>query len=381
MTARASHWIFWPLWLSVCLSGCAKEVSGPRRDAECAACHASQALAHGASAHARSDASPVFEALLPRVEEAWGREARARCEGCHAPVHSADGHVACVSCHAAAGNTSPRDGALVVDLDAPLAGPLGSTKSPHGSREGAFLRDAALCVTCHEVTGPELFVEPTGTEHEDHLSKGGTKGCLDCHLPALSPGRAALGGPADRPLRDHAMVGLSPAWGAPAAERATRALAAQELLAQALSLEAWAEGGALRVRLTNVGAGHAVPTGATLFREVWVAVEALDASGGVALTRGVGSPLDAPLRLGATLTHEGVPVLLPTQADAVELGVLAPREAREAAVVLPLAAASARVRLLARAVRPEVLEALVLGARAEEVPLLVARELVLPLGP
>ena len=92
------------LWIA---SGCARErgegLPFGASNGTCASCHA-QADDFEASAHASAASSPVFVAMLPRVEAAWGTVARDRCVGCHAPSHvpademtAAPEGIACVS--------------------------------------------------------------------------------------------------------------------------------------------------------------------------------------------------------------------------------------------------------------------------------------------
>lgn len=300
----------------------------------CATCHVDHAAEWGASGHAQSTSSPVFQALLPAVEDAWGGLARETCEGCHAPRHGDDITIGCVSCHGAVGNHAERDGALAIDLAAPLSGPLGVDAVPtdaHSSTQRGFLQSESLCGTCHEVTGPELLVEETLTEHRASPFAG--EGCVDCHAPRIE--RPLTADTPARGSRDHAFVGFDPPWddtADPLAAEATRAL-----LAEALTLRL--DGDELVV--TNAAAGHAVPTGVSFLRDLWVEVEVDGAT--VTLLR-IG---DQPLR-------DGDPVALLTDADTVRAGSLAAGE--ELRVTLPADTRVARLR--GRAVRGEVLDAL-----------------------
>lgn len=315
--------------------------------ASCGSCHAAQHTAWSTTVHAKSAASPVLLALLPRVEAAWGPSARARCVACHAPGFGGDDGIGCVSCHGAVGNRGMANGALVVSLDAPLAGTRVVRNAAHDVAPRGFLRASALCGTCHEVHGPGLLEEPT---HAEFSASRFTEGddCITCHVAADG----------DR----HALVGVDPPWGAPEAEAARAASAATALWAKALALSVTVVDGAAVVRLENAGAGHAVPTGATHLRDAWVDVE---------LTQPDGARVTVPrvLELGARLTRDGHEVPLVTDADTVTPQGLAPGEVRTVRITLP-AGAQATAVLSARAVRASALEALGLGARADEVPVL-----------
>jgi hypothetical protein len=323
---------------------------------DCASCHASHFEEHAGSAHARSSESPVLAALLPEVHAAWGEVSHDLCVGCHAPEHSPDPGIGCVSCHAAVGNHATRDGMLAVDTSVPLSGPFddAAPTSAHHSRQDGFLSSPALCGTCHELTGPNLVDEPTLTEFERSPQAAAGMTCIDCHMPEQGEAPIVEGGRA-RPVRSHRFVGFDPPWGASAEGAALAAERTRALLAAALSLTIEPSEGGVDVVVRNVGAGHSVPTGATFLRDLWVDVEV----GGVVAERVI-VLRDQPMR-------EGVPVPLLTQADSVEAGSLAAGAERRARIEVP-AGASITARLYGRAVSEQVVEALGLEARAAEIP-------------
>jgi len=312
----------------------------------CGTCHARQFETWKSSAHARGTASPVFQALLPKVEAAWGEAARQQCVSCHSPGHGGDDGVSCVSCHAATGNRGEKNGALVVDLERPLA----STKTQlqndaHAVAPRGLLTSASLCGTCHEVHGPGLFDERTLSEFR---SSDGEDSCLSCH---------GVGG-AD----GHRFAGVDPAWGAPPSERAEADVRARELWAKGLELTVEPAGQGVRVTLTNQ-ARHSVPTGVAMLRDVWVDLEVRDTKGSVLVVPRL-------LELRATLEREGVPVALITDATRVGSGALAPNASRSMNWSRAAGASGAleiHAVVRARAVRSDVLEALGLQERSDEV--------------
>ena len=363
----------------------AASACGPRADGgahstasgDCATCHAEAYETWSTSPHGLAEQSPVFEAMLPRVEAAWGEVARDRCVSCHAPGHASDGGVGCVTCHAAVGNEAEEDARLVVNLDAPLGGPIADAlpTEAHGSRESPFLSSASLCNTCHTVTGPGVFVEPTSEEYAASFAPSEGLTCVDCHMPELDDGPWVEGGP-DRPRRSHAFVGFDPPWGADAATRADAAQRTRTLLATAIDLEVVplpATG--FTVRVTNDGAGHAVPTGVALLRELWVELTLHDADGETLATwghldadtlpTGAPSPLDfGDLALDAT----GAPVDDPTAAVELDRRALAPGETREAEIGAPPGARLV-ARLRGRTARARTMIALGLEDRLDELPI------------
>lgn len=336
------------LVLAVLASGCGVASSLPHGTgaASCGTCHRTQLETWRTSAHARGTASPVFQALLPRVEAAWGASARQACVSCHAPAHGGDEVVSCVSCHGATGNRGEKNGALVVDLELPLA----STKTrlhndAHAVAPRGLLTSASLCGTCHEVHGPGLFDERTLTEFR---STDGEDSCLSCH---------GVGG-----AEGHRFAGVDPAWGAPESVRADADARSRALWAKGLTLSVEPEGQGVRVTLTNQ-ARHAVPTGVAMLRDVWVELEVRDERGGA---------FDVPrlFDLRAGLERDGLAVALITEASRISSGALEPGASRSMPWTRPVGVTGAlevRAFVRARAIRDDVLEALELQARGAEV--------------
>jgi hypothetical protein len=347
----------------VVFAACSSGSGGPQETTAeaCGACHVDQYDTWSQSRHATSTDSPVFEALLPHVERAWGSFARERCVACHSPGHGGDETIGCASCHAAIGNTAERDGALVVDVDIPIAGPFGGTAAPHATRPGELLSSSVLCGTCHEVTGPELFVEPTLTHYRASPAAEMGIGCADCHMPQLEPGPIAVGATDDRDRRAHTFVGMDPPWGASAqaAERAEQRTAA--LLDRILIVEiAQRPNDELEIAVTNMCFAHRVPAGVAMLRDMWIDVYVVDASGEQ-------HTFERVIELGALPTLDGVAVPLPTDADAIVDRSLAPGEVTATSVAV-VGAVRVEAVARARAFRADVLDALELADRADEVP-------------
>jgi hypothetical protein len=342
----------------------------------CATCHAAQAAEVAYAPHATSGTSPVFEALLPRVAERWGDRAHDACVRCHSPGHGGDVGIGCVSCHAAVGNNGSRDGLLVVDLDAPLAGPFDdpSPNAAHASTTRGLLSSPELCGTCHEVTAPGLLDEPTLTEHLASPAAELGIGCIDCHMPDEPRGEIASGAGRARIGRSHRFVGVDPPWGAPEEVARENNEQARALLASAvaLSLEPGDAPGEVVVVLENRALGHAVPTGAAFLRDLFV---------DVVVTRedGTTETLSRVAELGTELLAHGVPVSLVTDADEARARALRPDETRRIAVLVGEGALAVEAVFSVRAVRYDALDALGLASRRSEVPTLeVARATFAP---
>ncbi len=249
------------------------------------------------SSHAYAMVDPVFRALVKLGQEETAGELGQFCVRCHSPyavatqqtpVTSEHGvfrqeldtgpvagaGVSCDACHGATG-VEADEGALSIEPDgvrrAGIRDPM--SNDFHRSEYGSFQETSRFCGSCHDVTFGEgaaaLRVESTYSEWTDVPSTGT---CQDCHMPTRA-GRAALDGP-ERLVHDHRFVGADVSLLPDAAfpfdaelREASRALLSE----QTLDLSLAAARGALEVRLTNK-AGHAVPSGATADRQLWLEV-------------------------------------------------------------------------------------------------------------
>ncbi|TNF26760.1 MAG: hypothetical protein EP329_20635 [Deltaproteobacteria bacterium] len=319
----------------------------------CGACHTREYAAWSESPHGRSSDSPVFRALVAEVRTTWGDATAKRCEGCHAPGHDGSDRIGCVTCHQALGNRGARDALLIVDPSAPIAAPHPPTgPTPHATRPGSFLASAELCATCHVLTGPEHFVESTWDEFLASPAAAAGLTCQSCHLPR-SDGRA-----------DHGLVSVTPPWGRGEPLLTERREAAAALVGAALDLTLAQTDDGVVVRLANARGGHSVPTGATLVRELWVEV------------RGPHAAVARALSVVATMTADGVTVPLPTEADTVVVGALAPGEAVERALALT---PPVEATLYLRPVRADMAEALGFDPDTPELaPIVVSRVTLAP---
>ncbi len=246
------------------------------------------------------------------------------CVNCHTPqgaaltpsqtlpiegVPLAQEGITCVTCHSWNGTPTSGSGGFVTFQSSLVTGPavFGAFADPvkasaHSSSAWGEMKDANnLCATCHDVNadrnadgkivkGTDLVLQTTSREYQKYRDDGGTQTCLSCHMPGLAPGRAAenakipdqQGAEAPpRVLHDHGFVGVdAPIDGSPDTQVAARAA----LLRGAARLtidETAAFGGTVEVSLslTNVGAGHNLPTGFAFARQMWIELVVRRASG------------------------------------------------------------------------------------------------------
>lgn len=262
----------------------APPTSGARADrpafasaAECGVCHKAIYEEWRASWHGQAMTDPHFL----RLSEGLKQE---ECIRCHAPVplremdnwetpvartERREDAVSCLTCHQSGGNVAGPHG---------LAGPCRPVKDPDQTDV------TKICFACHNQhkTGDEWLAGPYAPDAPEPR-RVEAKDCLDCHMPVVER-PLVEGGPVRRGRRHtwpggHDMDQL---------EKAAR-----------LEVETSPTEGGTRIRtfVTNVGAGHHIPTDAR-HRSFDVYVKVFDAEGRVLL-----DPLDRdPSKQARSLT-------------------------------------------------------------------------------
>lgn len=186
-------------------------------------------------------------------------------------------------------------------------------------------RDSRYCMSCHTEFSPgagALIVDTYGEWKRSAYNRGKgnpkTRGCIDCHMnPTPSgvtkkvPGRSTLGGTLKEGVKTHHFAGSNHFLSGlrnPEHEKMTL-----DMLKSAAKLQIRREKGELIVRVSNVGAGHHLPTGVADFRELWLEVKVSDRSGKLLLSSGkIGA--DGEIEAGSRLfrkvygDREGRPV-------------------------------------------------------------------------
>jgi hypothetical protein len=283
----------------------------------CKECHPQiyEQWSNSMMAHAWDD--PVYREILRRASAATEGAVDKFCIGCHTPIglttHTADAikgdlgatkcsGVSCDVCHTVSRVTGAGNGSFVlspVTLDRPVKfGPRDDSLSPfHDTTHSDLHTRSEFCATCHNVTHPfnRMPVERTFDEWRDSPYNAAGTTCQDCHMKpgpgiATSPG---LGGKPREDLFSHFFAGanvtMDKHFGSP--EMAERA---REMLRSAATIEflqapehlvpgAQAE---VRVKVSNVGAGHKLPTGFPEGREVWIHFKVLAADGTIVYESG-----------------------------------------------------------------------------------------------
>jgi len=278
----------------------------------CSACHADIYRQWERSVMAHSWDDPVYRSLLDLASRSTGGKTDNFCVGCHSPVGLVTGEavssagafsdkdmsavskrgVHCDVCHSISGATGLGNGSYVLAPrlvgDRLKFGPYRDAVSPgHHTAFSELHTKSELCAACHNVTHPfnRMPVERTYDEWRDspYCAKGIQ--CQDCHMTP-APGKASPLGKDRKEVFAHGFVGgnapLLETLGLP-----EQASLSRELLRTAATVEFLDAPAAVRtgrsahvqVRVTNVGAGHKLPSGFPEGREVWVDFTVADAAG------------------------------------------------------------------------------------------------------
>jgi cytochrome c554/c'-like protein len=310
------------------------DLAGFDSSATCKDCHESIYNDWKFSMHSRSLTGPVFMATNNQIydldlKNTTAPDPQRMCVQCHSPIYAgfagaqvvlpfkAEGDVpgcllqegvGCVTCHAYV--AQPEVGAAGFsdfwnDFDAsgltyygPLSNPANSPA--HKSKRVGVLGTApeTLCINCHNVfldtnadgkivAGEDFILQNTSFEHDELYRLQRDETCVDCHMPSKAHGPAADGpgappdAPPTRALHHHGFPGAD--FPIDDADNDVQLGLRQELLQQAAAIEiqnAQLINGTqvtFSVTVTNVRAGHSLPTGFAFLRQLWVEASILDA--------------------------------------------------------------------------------------------------------
>jgi len=356
--------------------------SGKRADpdsyfeaADCGECHVDQYNQWNGSMHSRAHRDSLYLAFAKLAREDGGDTLYKFCAGCHAPLALATGEipggeptflsdegVTCDVCHNVKKIRAVHEGAganasIVLEEGEERYGPLAdAADNPnHKSAHSELHAKSEFCAACHTLTHPTVgfVIENTYEEWKrSPYAKAGIQ-CQDCHMrsvaqaievartmtPLKVPGKVTVDG-AERPNvyahifaggnANDKLVGASDLHNAEAEARL------QSAATLALTLPKGAVPGAtveIEVAVTNVGAGHAIPTSITEVRQVWIDLAVRDAdgkevfrSGAVDATTGK-VDRDAVMYHSVLLDEEGEATYMPWRAvEMLEEKLIPPKE-------------------------------------------------------
>ncbi len=271
----------------------------------CERCHPKHVEQWSISNHAYGAIDPVFIAMSKMGQQATKGKLGQFCVQCHAPIgfvrnevpvkETSDGifeqdlsalseiaqkGVSCDVCHSITDVLEPHNARMSMT---PNGIKLGTLIDPvpteaHASSFNELLGQSEVCAPCHNVINPKgALLEETFDEWSKSkfaIPGPDEKTCQDCHMPA-SMGQAATDGPL-REIHDHTMVGVDVSLVEPDAFPGYYELreASAKLLRSAADLRAkFINGGKLlEIEIENL-AGHALPSGATAERQMWLHVQ------------------------------------------------------------------------------------------------------------
>ncbi|HEX7027053.1 MAG TPA: multiheme c-type cytochrome [Gammaproteobacteria bacterium] len=276
----------------------------------CGGCHIEIYKQWQGSVMAHSWRDPIYRALLKRASEATGGAVDNFCIGCHSPIGMVTNSIVdldggderipgvdCETCHSIASRTGVDNGAYILhkSINANVKyGPRKDVQSPfHGTAYSELHTRSDFCAVCHNVTHPfnSVAIERTYDEWLDSpYSEQGVQ-CQDCHMsPETGEDggmiKSALMGEPHKSIASHYFSGgnavLLRYFGFD--DRAERSI---EMLRSAARLELVSSPDVVRsgsiatvtYKISNVGAGHKLPTGFPEGREMWLDFRIHDGNG------------------------------------------------------------------------------------------------------
>lgn len=262
-------------------------------------CHDTLVRQWSESMHSKAITDPVFLFKVDEAKRAVGVPTAIFCKRCHAPVGNMTGDfdatasevaaegVTCMFCHQIlAVNGDPVNVALILQPDLTRRAQLKEPVAPHPAAYSELHDKAEICGACHNVSHPTSGVHLETSYSEWAASPYASEGvtCQDCHMSRKagfigpSPGTAGTGAPPRDNIYEMTFVGANVGQGAAAASEALLKTAATVEI-KGDDIVAPSTTASVSVTVTNVGAGHYLPTGLTEVREMWLRIYADTGSG------------------------------------------------------------------------------------------------------
>ncbi|MDW7650669.1 MAG: multiheme c-type cytochrome [Bacillota bacterium] len=281
----------------------------------CGSCHQEIHAAWSGSMHAAAWMNELYQPDYQKAFTETDGATEIFCGECHAPIAvrvgqlpPSDGSefdeiskqgVSCDFCHTVSEVQKPFNVQNVSSPGPVKRGPRDDAESPaHQTLYSGLHTDPVFCAACHSVRHPQSNVAVIDTYDDWLAGPYADEGirCQDCHMtpsPGIgqNPGRSAtIGGAKEREhIATHYFVGGNSwmfsrrGYDEHAAMAEANLKAAAEL---ALTGSLTQDGLLLTATVTNVGAGHSIPTGVTYIRQMWLEVTVTDEQGNVVFTSG-----------------------------------------------------------------------------------------------
>lgn len=292
----------------------------------CSGCHVEIYKQWKGSMHSHAYVDPVFHALWKLGSKETKGFTDKLCAGCHTGIGTVseeifmkDGEfqasniakkgVQCDLCHTIVESTflktpthEPQNASISLEPGDVKRGPYKDAASPfHETAYSKLHTTSEFCANCHHVFHPVTNFHIERTYDEWKYSIYAQKGiqCQDCHMVPIeqaietartltkqnNPGRAAVSGPERDQVYTHEFVGgnftVTKLLGSDKhAEIAKKRLKNAAVLT--LNPPDFVERGKLArvsVKVTNIGAGHNLPTSLTEVRQMWIELSVMDVNG------------------------------------------------------------------------------------------------------
>jgi hypothetical protein len=377
----------------------------------CQRCHVSHAAEWRTSMHAYAMIDPVFRALVAVRQADYAGTQDQFCVQCHSAIGTRGGEiragftfeglspitlegVTCVSCHQVTELVRDHNSGHVLDPSAAMRATIEdpAPSGHHSSAYSALHGTSEFCAGCHDVVEVDgLSLERPYEEWLSSPASAEGRNCQSCHMPAVV--RAVAPSGPERTSHEHRFRGvdlpLADGFATPEEIDALRRDVEGLLRSAAdvrLAVPARVRSGTtldLVVDVESLLDAHALPTGSTFIRQLWLEVIVRDASDRVLYETGTldgngdlrdhWSALDPYgdadlVSFSSSLTNRaGQPELFPWRATEHFRRTLQPRHTRTVTLFVPVPAGtpgplavSARLRF--RSHPPYLLRALGLDA-------------------
>ena len=306
--------------LLILLGGCGDDPSSPpsaeppfelsdfEAPQTCAECHPNHYAEWAGSMHAYSFEDPLFFTFNFAEQESTSGALGQWCNSCHSPVGPLTGTTSdffdpgslpdvvkagihCDVCHTI---ESPTLEATEERVE--LAISPGDTKygqlpgydlgpDVHKVEQRLFYENSSYCRPCHNVIINGLDVEVTYDEWENSIyAPRGDSQCQNCHMPTYA-GQAAVDGPQRERVHRHWFTGVDVALtDFPDHEANLQRVDALLKNAVTFSINTPAsvvagDTAVIAVTVYNDKTGHAIPSGTSFARQMWVELSVADAGG------------------------------------------------------------------------------------------------------
>ncbi len=232
---------------------------------KCGNCHKDIYGAWKGSLHARATQDKIFRVSYDEALVLDKQEAERICMICHAPTtlvasgskgapELAVEGVTCDFCHSLAQTHLSQPNPFELKVGRIKLGPVRDAVSHgHGVQFSPFHATSLHCAGCHQFKNRNgLEILKTFSEWEKYQGKGGSKSCQECHMPVVA---ANIVDPKVKRI-EGAFVNLHDMPGGHSLHQLNKSLRMR-----IVDLGRTSKGLKVKVKVSNVGTGHYVPTG------------------------------------------------------------------------------------------------------------------------